>query len=483
MNYGVVIKILGNLLTVEALLMIPSLLVSLYYNQYDKKAFLISIFITSILGFIMGKKEETKENIKAKEGLAIVAFGWILASFFGSLPFVLSGSIPSWIDSFFETVSGFTTTGATIVDNVESLPMGILFWRSFTHWIGGMGILVFTIAILPTLGVGGFQIFKVESPGPMPDRIVPKVKDTAKILYITYFIMTVLEIILLLFGGMSLYDAAVHTFGTVGTGGFSIKAASVGAYDSTYIHIIIGIFMILSGVNFSLYYFLFQGKWKEVFKNEELRLYFGIIFSSVILIALNINSEIYKNIGLALRDAFFQVGSIITTTGYATTDFDKWPTFSKSILFLLMFVGGCAGSTGGGIKNIRILVLFKLVKREFSKILHPRAVIPIKTNGEIVSNETVAGITSFFALYIFIFVLGTVLISLEGMDLVSSSSAVASALGNIGPGFGIVGPVETFSSISSMGKLLLSLFMLLGRLELFTIIALILPKTWRNEIF
>ncbi|MSS42721.1 TrkH family potassium uptake protein [Anaerosalibacter bizertensis] len=483
MNYGVVIKILGNLLTVEALLMIPSLLVSLYYNQYDKKAFLISIFITGVLGFIMGRKEETKENIKAKEGLAIVAFGWILASFFGSLPFVLSGSIPSWIDSFFETVSGFTTTGATIVDNVESLPMGILFWRSFTHWIGGMGILVFTIAILPTLGVGGFQIFKVESPGPMPDRIVPKVKDTAKILYITYFIMTVLEIILLLFGGMSLYDAAVHTFGTVGTGGFSIKTASVGAYDSTYIHIIIGIFMILSGVNFSLYYFLFQGKWKEVFKNEELRLYFGIIFSSVILIALNINSEIYKNIGLALRDAFFQVGSIITTTGYATTDFDKWPTFSKSILFLLMFVGGCAGSTGGGIKNIRILVLFKLVKREFSKILHPRAVIPIKTNGEIVSNETVAGITSFFALYIFIFVLGTVLISLEGMDLVSSSSAVASALGNIGPGFGIVGPVETFSSISSMGKLLLSLFMLLGRLELFTIIALVLPKTWRNEIF
>lgn len=483
MNYGVVIKILGNLLTVEALLMIPSLLVSLYYNQYDKKAFLISIFITGILGFIMGKKEETKENIKAKEGLAIVAFGWILASFFGSLPFVLSGSIPSWIDSFFETVSGFTTTGATIVDNVEALPMGILFWRSFTHWIGGMGILVFTIAILPTLGVGGFQIFKVESPGPMPDRIVPKVKDTAKILYTTYFIMTILEIILLLFGGMPLYDAAVHTFGTVGTGGFSIKAASVGAYDSTYIHIIIGIFMILSGVNFSLYYFLFQGKWKEVFKNEELRLYFGIIFSSVILIALNINSEIYKNIGLALRDAFFQVGSIITTTGYATTDFDKWPTFSKSILFLLMFVGGCAGSTGGGIKNIRILVLFKLVKREFSKILHPRAVIPIKTNGEILSNETVVSIASFFVLYIFIFVLGTVFVSLEGVDLVSSSSAVASALGNIGPGFGFVGPIRTFSGFNPINKLVLSLFMLLGRLELFTILALFLPKTWRNEIF
>lgn len=483
MNYGVVIKVLGNLLTVEALLMIPSLLVSLYYNQYDKTAFLSSIFITGIVGFVMSRKKGLRKTIKAKEGLAIVAFGWILVSFFGSLPFVLSGSIPSWVDSFFETVSGFTTTGSTIVDNVESLPMGILFWRSFTHWIGGMGILVFTIAILPTLGVGGFQIFKVESPGPMPDRIVPRVTDTAKILYITYFIMTLLEIILLLFGGMSLYDAAVHTFGTVGTGGFSTKVASVGHYDSSYTHIIIGIFMILSGVNFSLYYLLFQGKWKEVFKNEELRLYLGIILISVVLIGLNINSTMYKNIGLAFRDAFFQVGSIITTTGYATTNFDKWPTFSKSILFLLMFVGGCAGSTGGGLKNIRILVLFKLIRREISKILHPRAVIPIKTNGNAVSNETVAGITSFFALYIFIFVLGTVLISLEGMDLVSSSSAVASALGNIGPGFGLVGPSETFSSISSMGKLLLSLLMLLGRLELFTIIALVLPKTWRNEIF
>lgn len=482
MNYGTITKVLGNLLIVEAGLMVPSLLVALYYNQSDKRAFLISIVITSIVGFIMSKSFENKKGIKAKEGLAIVAFGWILISFFGSLPFVFSGSISSWIDAFFETVSGFTTTGATIVDNVEILPKGILFWRSFTHWIGGMGILVFTIAILPNLGVGGFQIFKVESPGPSPDRIVPKVKKTAKILYTTYFIMTILEIILLLFGGMTLYDAIVHTFGTVGTGGFAIKNESIGAYNSTYIHLVIGVFMILSGINFSLYYDIYKGKGKEAIKNEELRLYLGIIFVSVILIALNINKNIYHNIGLSFRDSFFQVGSIITTTGYATADFNQWPTFSKIILFSLMFIGGCAGSTGGGIKNIRILVLLKLIKREITKIFHPRAIIPIKTNDKVLPNETVAGITSFFILYILVFILGTIIISLEGIDFESSAGAVAATLGNIGPGIGLVGPTQTYSQFSQWGKLLLSLFMLLGRLELFTIIALFAPSTWKKEI-
>ena len=482
MNFGVIIKVLGNLLVVEAGLMIPSLLVALYYNQTDKLAFLYSIIITGIIGFIMSKCFKNKKGIKAKEGLAIVSFGWILASFFGSLPFIFSGSIPSWVDAFFETVSGFTTTGATIVDNVEALPNGILFWRSFTHWIGGMGILVFTIAILPTLGVGGFQIFKVESPGPMPDRIVPRVKDTAKILYTTYIIITIIEIILLLFGGMSLFDSAVHTFGTVGTGGFSVKNSSVGAYDSTYIHLVIGIFMILSGINFSLYYSLSKGKWKEVLKDEELRLYLGIITAAVILIAYNINKTMYHDIGLSLRDSFFQVSSIITTTGYATVDFDKWPTFSKGILFLLMFVGGCAGSTGGGMKNIRILVLLKLIKREVAKIFHPRAVIPIKTGDKVVPNETVASISSFFILYIIIFVLGTIVISLEGIDFESSAGAVAATLGNVGPGLGLVGPARTYSQFSKLGKMTLSIFMLLGRLELFTIIALFAPKTWKKEI-
>lgn len=482
MGYGSVIKILGNLLLVEAALMIPSLMVSIYYNGQDKMAFILSIIITSVVGLIMGKSFKYNKGIKAREGLTIVAFGWILASFFGSLPFIFSGSIPSWVDAFFETVSGFTTTGATIVDNVEGLPKGILFWRSFTHWIGGMGILVFTVAILPTLGVGGFQIFKVESPGPRPDRIAPKIKDTAKILYITYLFITILQIILLLIGKMPFFDAAVHTFGTVGTGGFSIKNASVGAYNSTYIHIVIGIFMVLSGVNFSLYYSLFKGKWKEVIKNEELKLYLGIIFTAVLLIALNINRNVYHRFWLSLRDAFFQVASIITTTGYATADFDSWPTFSKTILFSLMFVGGCAGSTGGAIKNIRILVLLKLVKREISKIFHPRAIIPIKVEDRILPNEVVAGISSFFMLYILVFILGTILISLEGIDFESSAGAVAATLGNIGPGLALVGPSRTYSKFSYVSKLLLSLFMLLGRLELFTIIALFIPGVWKSEI-
>ena len=383
MNYGIVIKVLGKILKIEALLMVPSLLVSLYYNQNDKLPFLISICIIGIIGFIMSKKSNCKKTIKAKEGLAIVTIGWFLCSLLGALPFVLSGSIPSWVDAFFETVSGLTTTGATIINNVEILPRGILFWRSFTHWIGGMGILVFTVAFSHTIGAGGFQIFKAESPGPMTDKIVPRIKDTAKILYITYFAMTILEIVLLVIGGMPLYDSTVHTFGTVGTGGYSIKNSSIGAYNSTYIHMVIAIFMMLSGVNFSLYYALFKGKWREVLKDGELRLYLGIIFVSSVLIALNINSTLYHNIGLAFRDAFFQVSSIITTTGYATANFDQWAPFSKSILLLLMFVGGCAGSTGGGIKNIRILVLLKLIKREFSKIFHPRAVIPIKTGDKV----------------------------------------------------------------------------------------------------
>ena len=484
MNYRIVIKVLGSLLVFEGLLMIPALLVSLYYGQNDTFAFLTSIALMVAIGFVMSKVKGSYKKIKAKEGLAIVAIGWILASFFGSLPFVISGSIPSFVDAFFETISGLTTTGSTLVKDIEALPKGILFWRSFTHWIGGMGILVFTVAILPTMGIGGFQIFKAESPGPMADKIVPRIKDTAKILYTTYISITILQIILLVAGGMSLYESAVHTFGTVGTGGFSTRNASIGAYNSTYIHIVITLFMVLSGANFSLYYALCKGKWRDVIRNEELRLYLGIILASGILIGLNIyiGTDGYRNIGLAFRDSFFQVGSIITTTGYATTDFDLWPVFSKMILLLLMFIGGCAGSTSGAIKNIRILVLGKLVKRQVAKTFHPNAYIPIKVDGKVISDDIVTGISGFLMLYIIMFVLGTLAISLEGLDIGSSISAVATSIGNVGPGFGFVGPTRNFSGFSPYSKILLSLLMLMGRLELFTIIALISPKAWRNEI-
>ena len=483
MNYGTVVRVLGNLLVLEAIGMIPALAISVYFREHDTKAFIESIFAVLLIGYTMSLAPKSKNKIKAKEGLIIVSLGWFLVSFFGAFPFVLSGSIPSYIDAFFETVSGFTTTGATIIDDIEILPRGILFWRSFTHWIGGMGILVFTVAILPAMGVGSFQIFKAESPGPVADKIVPRIKDTAKLLYITYFGITLTEIVLLIFGGMSLYEAMLHTFGTVGTGGFSTRNASIGAFNSVYIHVVIAIFMILSGINFSLYYELYKGKWRDVFKNEELRLYLSVIGTSVLLITLNINKTVYGNIFESLRHAFFQVSSIITTTGYATANFDEWGTFSKGILYLLMFVGGCAGSTGGGMKNIRILILLKLIKRETSKILHPRAVIPIRVGGRTIPPDMLAGIASFFVLYMLIFALGTIVVSLEGISLVSASSAVAATLGNIGPGFEFIGPSRTFSQFSQPIKVLLSLFMLMGRLELFTVLVLLSPRFWRDEIY
>ncbi|HZJ82518.1 MAG TPA: TrkH family potassium uptake protein [Clostridia bacterium] len=484
MNYGIIIKVLGKLLVFESLAMIPPLFISIYYGQGDMFSFIISITIIGLIGFLMSRVKGSNQKIKAKEGLTIVALGWTLASLFGSLPFIISGSIPSFVDALFETVSGFSTTGSTIIDDIEILPKGILFWRSFTHWMGGMGILVFTVAFLPTMGIGGFQIFKAESPGPTADKIVPRIKDTAKVLYTTYLSITIIQVILLALGGMGIFESLIHTFGTVGTGGFSTRNASIGAYNSSYIHIVITVFMILSGVNFSLYYTLFKGRWKDVVRNGELRLYLAIILISGLAIGINILSSTnnYDSIGTAFKDSFFQVGSIITTTGYATTDFNIWPTFSKAILLTLMFIGGCAGSTSGAIKNIRILILGKLIKRQVAKTFHPNAYIPVKVNGKVLSGDTIAGITSFFILYIIIFVIGTLLISLEGIDLESSISAVASSIGNVGPGFGFVGPRNNFSGFSNYSKILLSFLMLLGRLELFTIIALISPKAWKNEI-
>lgn len=481
MNYRMIIKILGNILEIEALLMIPSLLVAVYYGQSDIRAFIICILLTGIIGLIMSKVKVNSDRIKTKEGLAISTFAWILVSVFGSLPFIVSGSIPSFIDAFFETVSGFTTTGSTVLTNLEILPKGILFWRSFTVWIGGMGILVFTLAIIPTLGVSGFQMFKAESPGPVKDRIVPKIKETSKILYTIYGVLTIAEIILLMFGKMSLYEACIHTFGSVGTGGFSNRDANIGAFNSSYIHNVISIFMILCGINFSLYFALYKRKWRDVLKNEELRFYLGVIFVSVILIALNLLATSYTKVGIAFRDALFQTSAIITTTGFATVDYDLWPAFSKAILFLLMFLGGSAGSTAGGIKAIRLVVLFKLVKRQIVKIFHPRAIIAVKLDGKIVSSDTISGITGFFVLYLSIFVISTILISLEGFNIESSASAVITTLGNVGPGFGIVGPIRNFSIFSDLSTLLFSILMLLGRLELFTILALFVPSKWKNE--
>lgn len=481
MKQRIVFRVLGYLMLIIALGMVPPLLIAFFTNQSDFIPFLISIVATvGFGGFLIISNKNGATSIKAREGLAIVTLGWVFASLFGALPFYLSGSVPSFVDAFFETVSGFTTTGATIITDIEVLPKGILFWRSFTHWIGGMGILVVAVAILRVLGSGGFHIFKAESPGPVADKIVPRIKDTAKILYTAYITISIVEFVLLLFGGMSAYESAIHTFGTLGTGGFSTRNASIGGFNSSYIFIVISIFMIMSGVNFSLYYDMFRGKWKDVYKNSELRLYLGIIAFAVLAITVNTNITFYNDWFEAFKHALFQVSSLITTTGYTSFDYEQWSTFSKAILFMLMFVGGSAGSTGGSIKVVRILALIKLVQREFTKILHPRSVVSVKINNQNVPEDTLMNIASFFMLYMMIFVLGTILISIEGIGLLGAGSAVAATLGNIGPGFDFVGPTQTYAAFSAPSKLLLSFFMLLGRLELFTVLALLTPKFWKS---
>ena len=482
MNFGIVIRVVGFLLMVEAAFMFPSLLIAIYTDGEDKIPFLIAILISAGLGFILSRKENYKNQIGAKDGLAIVSLGWVMASIIGAIPLYLSDSTPTYIDAFFEIVSGLTTTGATVISDVESLPQGVIFWRSLTHWIGGMGILVFTVALLPALGIGGFQIYKAESPGPVAGKIAPRIKDTAKILYKTYTIITLCLVILLLIGKMSLFESLIYTFGTVGTGGYSNKNNSLAFYDSSYIHWVIGIFMVLSGINFSLYYSLYKKRFKEVFKDGELRLYLGMIFGATLAIAINLLLTSYSDFGVAIRDSFFQVSSLMTSTGFSTVDFDLWPNFSKGILLLVMFIGGSAGSTAGGTKVIRILVMLKLIKREITKIFHPRAVISLKDNDKVISDDTVINISSYFALYFLIFIISTLLVSLEGIDLVSAGSSVLATLNNVGPGLGFVGPTRTFGEFHQITKLLFSVLMLLGRLELFTIIALFAPKHWRGEL-
>lgn len=481
MNYGIIAKIIGSLLIFEAVMFLPAFFAGFYYHETSSLIFLAVMALTLVVGFALRRFSFSSREIRAKEALIIVAGGWLAVSAFGALPFYLSGAIPSYVDAFFETVSGLTTTGATILVEIETLDRGILFWRSFTHWLGGMGILVLTLAVLPALGVGGFQIFKAETPGPVADKLAPKMKNTAAILYTAYLGITILETVLLMFGGLSLYDALVHTFGTVGTGGFSTLNASIGGFSSAYVQWVIAIFMVASGVNFSLYYALYRNRLREVTGNEELRFYLLIIVTATLLIFFNLQQEYHGSVFTTLRHSFFQVASITTTTGYATVDYELWPPFSQSVLFFLMFVGGCAGSTGGSIKVIRLLVLVKLIKREIMRILHPRAMVPVRIHKRMLEPDVIASVTSFYILYLLILAVGTMLITLEGLDIISAFSAVAVTLGNIGPGFGFVGPTQNYAAFSVPAKGLLSLFMLMGRLELFTVFILMTPDFWREQ--
>ena len=479
MHFVSVIHLLGLLLIFIAATMLLPIPFSLYYDDGSSTAFLISAAVTALCGGIAYWRTNYDKEVRAKEGFAVVTFGWIAASLFGSLPFILSGSIPSFTDAFFETMSGFSTTGGTILAEIETLPHGILFWRSLTHWLGGMGIIVLSLAILPFLGVGGMQLFKAEVPGPVADKLTPRVAETAKLLWGVYLLLSIIETILLMFGGMTFFDALCHTFGTLATGGYSTRNASIGAYQSAYIDWVIIFFMLLAGTNFALHYRALRGDPLVYFRDREFRIYLGIICVATILIGLN-TVPLYGDFPKAFRDTVFQVISISTTTGYGTADYELWSYSSQTILFMLMFVGGSAGSTSGGMKVMRLHLVVKFIFTEISHLIHPHAVLPVRQGNNVVPREVVGNVVGFFVLFILIFAVGVLLMSFLGLDMPTAFGAVAATLGNIGPGLGLVGPTDNYSEIPSIGKWLLSFFMLLGRLEVFTVVVLFSPVYWRK---
>lgn len=469
----------------SALFLAPAL-VSLIYREKSIHCFLIPALLMCAAGFICTRFKPQKHRAYAKEGFVTVAIMWMAFSVFGALPFVINGCIPSFVDAFFETVSGFTTTGSTILTDVEALPKSVLFWRSLTHWVGGMGVLALAIALLPNergnddARDSAVHLLRAESPGPTFGKLVSKLSHNSRILYGIYTVMTVTEILLLLAGGMPLFDSIVNSFGTAGTGGFGIKNASIGYYDSAYFDVVISIFMLLFGVNFNIYYFLLTGKLMKILKSEELRWYLGIVAAAVAAIAVNI-AHLYDSAASALRYAFFQVSSIITTTGFVTADYELWPTLSKTILVLLMFVGACAGSTGGGLKISRVIILLKTAVKELRYQINPREVRAVRCDGEPLDHSVVTGVSSYFGIYMLIMALSTLLISFNGKDPTTTFTAVVACLNNIGPGLSEVGATGNFAGFSDFSKLVLSFDMLAGRLELFPMLITFSPSIWKNS--
>lgn len=475
-----IVYIIAKMLGVEgAVLLIPAF-VAFLYGESDVIQFLIVSAVLGAIFFIFGRKRPENKVIYAKEGLVIVGLAWILWSLFGALPFVLTGSIPSYVDAFFETVSGFTTTGSTILTNIEALPKGVAFWRSLTHWIGGMGVLVFVMMLTSLDDEHSMHLMRAEVPGPEADKLVPKARATARILYLMYFVLTAAEVVFLMFGGMSFYDALLHSFSTAGTGGFSNRNASVAYYDSAYIDGVITVFMILFGVNFNLYFLIRLKNWKDALKNEELHAYLGIIAGAVAIVTVNILG-IYGNLVHAFRYASFQVASVITTTGFCTADFNLWPELSKVVLLGIMVIGACAGSTGGGIKVSRFLILVKSIKQEVRRMLHPKAVTIVKINGKRVGNDTIRSVYIYFISYILVMMVSILLVSINNFDFATTFSSVLTTLNNVGPGISMVGPVENFHMFSPLSKLVFCMDMLLGRLEIFPYLLLVSPELWRRR--
>ncbi len=479
MNYRMIARLLALILLLVAAFMTPAFTISLALGERASAlGFLATMGLMILISLALRVRKPLKMTLYAREGFVVVSLAWIAVSLLGALPFFFSGAIPSYVDCLFETVSGFTTTGASILTDVEALPQGLLYWRSFTHWIGGMGVLVFLLAIARLASGDGIFIIRAESPGPQVNKLVPKTRQTARILYEIYIALTVLQIVLLLLGDMPLMEALTTAFGTAGTGGFAMRNDSMASY-SPYIQWVVTIFMALFGVNFSLYYLLLMRMFKKAAKNEEFRLYTGILLVSTAVITLYILGQ-YPTLGDAVRHAAFQVVSVMTTTGFATADFDKWPEFCRALLVLLMIVGASAGSTGGGVKVSRVLILFKSLKQELKRILHPNTVSVIRMDGEIISRETVRSTFVFFSLYSVISLFSILFVSMDGFSLETSMSAVMACINNIGPGLHLVGPTGNYSQFSDASKGILSLNMLIGRLEIFPLVVMCFPGIWKR---
>ena len=481
MNYRMIGRIIGQILGLEALFLLLPLAICL--ADGDEPAvlgFTLSVLISAGVYLLLRWLCRNAETVfRAKEGLVCVSLAWMAMSFLGCLPFFLSGAIPNLVDALFETVSGFTTTGASILPAVEGLPRGLLFWRSFTHWVGGMGVLVFLLAIIPISGAGGgftMHLLRAESPGPNVGKLVPRIRQTAKLLYLIYVVLTVLDLIFLLLGGMPLFDALCTAFATAGTGGFSVRNASMAAY-SPYLQNVTTVFMLLFGVNFSCYYLLLMRQIRNVFRDEELRLYLGLVAAAILLITWDLRG-LYATVGETVRQAAFQVSSIISTTGFATTDFDLWPSFSKAILMILMITGACAGSTAGGLKLARALLLFKTLRRNARQVLHPSRVQVVRNNGQAVPEKVLEHANAYFAAYIIIIIVSFLLISLDEFSLTTNFTAVLACFNNVGPGLDGVGPTCSYAAYSTFSKLVLTVDMLAGRLEIFPILALFSRGSW-----
>lgn len=482
MHPNTILRFSGILIFFLGLSMAAPLGVSLFFGDSCTLGLSFALLTTCLLGgvFFFFTKRRKDEQLNHRDGVAIVTLGWIMAGLVGALPYLFSGAIPDFTNAYFESVSGFTTTGASIITEIESLPEGILLWRSLTQWLGGMGIIVLSIAILPFLGIGGMQLYKAEIPSPVVDKLKPRISETARVLWKIYVLITLLQIILLFAGGMSFFDSVCHAFCTMPTGGFSTQNASIAQYNNAYFDFVIAIFMLLAGINFSLHYRLLKGDLKIFGKDSECRVFLIIVGVFILLITLDLYGVVYKSLSEAFRFAVFQVSSIITTTGFVSADYEKWPDFSQAILLTCMFFGAMAGSTGGGIKIVRLILMAKHSYQQVFNIIHPHAVTTVKLGGKPVSTEVLSSVWGFFILYMGLFVVASLFMAALGLDLVSAFSSVAASIGNIGPGFGIVGPIRNYLEIPTAGKWVLISCMLLGRLEIYTVIVLLVPEYWRK---